>query len=60
MLYRFNDTCSQLCTNTEGSYYCSCADGYELRPDGQGCRAIGQFNLGEIVTKPQTPLKNLI
>lgn len=31
--------CSQLCTNTVGSYKCSCAAGYELRPDGFSCRA---------------------
>ena len=31
--------CSHWCRNTNGSYRCSCADGYTLRSDGQTCRA---------------------
>ncbi|XP_071956697.1 low-density lipoprotein receptor-related protein 4-like [Antedon mediterranea] len=34
-------TCSQICTNTDGSFKCSCIDGYELRPDGKTCKALG-------------------
>lgn len=35
--------CSQQCTNTNGSYYCSCFDGYELLNDNSTCH--GLFNL---------------
>ncbi|KAB7498329.1 Low-density lipoprotein receptor-related protein 4 [Armadillidium nasatum] len=31
--------CSQLCENTEGSFKCSCASGYSLRPDRMTCKA---------------------
>ncbi|XP_076032620.1 low-density lipoprotein receptor-related protein 4-like isoform X2 [Oratosquilla oratoria] len=31
--------CSHICTNTEGSYSCSCASEYILRPDGFTCKA---------------------
>ena len=32
-----NGGCSQLCTNTNGSYECSCVLGYELNADGFSC-----------------------
>ena len=33
-----NDSgCSQICKNTEGSYECSCNDGYELDDNGRNC-----------------------
>ena len=38
-------TCSQLCFNKEGSYHCSCSEGYQIdrSPDGRNtCRAKGQ------------------
>ena len=31
------DGCSQICTNFEGSYECSCSDGYILDADGENC-----------------------
>ena len=31
--------CSQTCTNTEGSYLCSCVEGYLLQPDNRSCKA---------------------
>ncbi|XP_077999620.1 pro-epidermal growth factor-like [Glandiceps talaboti] len=33
--------CSQLCTNTRGSYHCACYDGYRLDSDGWTCQAEG-------------------
>ncbi|XP_046395098.1 low-density lipoprotein receptor-related protein 4-like [Ischnura elegans] len=33
--------CSQICQNSQGSFSCSCADGYVLRPDGKSCKALG-------------------
>ncbi|XP_078585919.1 uncharacterized protein LOC144867724 [Branchiostoma floridae x Branchiostoma japonicum] len=32
--------CSQLCENTEGSYYCRCASGYQLGSDNHTCTAV--------------------
>ena len=32
-----NGGCEQICTNTVGSYYCSCMTGYLLRVDGRTC-----------------------
>ena len=32
--------CSQQCTNTKGSYYCSCGPGYYLEGDKHRCKAI--------------------
>lgn len=34
--------CSQLCTNTKGSFSCACYNGYLLRPDRKSCKAIGE------------------
>lgn len=33
-----DDTCSQICTNTDGSYMCSCVSGYIK--NGSDCLAI--------------------
>ena len=32
-----NGYCSSLCTNTVGSYICSCESGYILEEDGHNC-----------------------
>lgn len=32
-------TCSQLCTNTDGSFTCGCVEGYLLQPDNRSCKA---------------------
>ena len=29
--------CDHNCTNTNGSYYCTCMDGYELQSDNHTC-----------------------
>ncbi|KAH9487808.1 hypothetical protein Btru_068316 [Bulinus truncatus] len=35
--------CSQLCTNVQGSYFCSCSGGYRLNPvDGKTCQDINE------------------
>ena len=31
------DGCDHNCTNTDGSYYCTCMDGYELNSDNHTC-----------------------
>ena len=35
-------SCSQLCTNTKGSFKCGCEEGYEV--EGRQCRALGVKN----------------
>ena len=34
------DNCSQVCTNTEGGFTCSCRDGYTLGEDGTSCEGV--------------------
>ena len=34
---RGTDGCDHNCTNTDGSYYCTCMDGYELESDNHTC-----------------------
>ena len=29
--------CSQICTNSDGSFECSCQDGYQIQDDGRSC-----------------------
>jgi len=38
-----NGGCTQTCGNTDGSYQCSCLNGYELNNDGYTC--TGKFQL---------------
>ena len=35
--------CDQTCYNTEGSYYCTCRDGFMLQSDRQTCKKIGKL-----------------
>jgi len=37
------NNCSQLCTNTEGSYTCSCNIGFQLAP-ASSTRCISKFS----------------
>ncbi len=32
-----NATCDHICQNTEGSFVCSCSNGYVLQMDGHSC-----------------------
>lgn len=47
-------TCSQTCTNTHGSYACSCVEGYILQPDNRSCKAkngkLSFFALPELIS----------
>ena len=38
-------TCSQICTDTKGSYKCECDDMYELMPDRRTCKASSKWKL---------------
>ena len=38
-----NGGCSQSCTNTPGSFRCSCKPGYYLTVDGRTCQGIMFF-----------------
>ena len=37
----YNGNCSQICTNTIGSYYCLCMNAYVLNVDGRTCNGKG-------------------
>ena len=43
------DNCTQQCTNTDGSYYCSCYTGYILISDNQTCIGWLTYNLSEFI-----------
>uniref|UniRef100_A0A182M4R9 EGF-like domain-containing protein n=1 Tax=Anopheles culicifacies TaxID=139723 RepID=A0A182M4R9_9DIPT len=36
--------CDQTCYNTEGSYYCTCREGFMLQSDRQSCKKIVEAN----------------
>ena len=35
-----NGGCAQICTNIDGSYQCSCRNGFTLNTDGFNCNGI--------------------
>ena len=43
------DNCAQICTDTDGSYTCSCEAGYDLASDGRGCNGENN-NVANFVT----------
>ncbi|CAL1537018.1 unnamed protein product [Lymnaea stagnalis] len=53
-----NGGCHDICTNTVGSYYCSCQNGYILQDDRRGC-VEGCFSLisehNGMITSPDFP-----
>lgn len=38
-----NGGCENFCTNSEGSYECSCQQGFALMPDHRTCTGEGDF-----------------
>lgn len=42
--------CSQRCSNTVGSYVCSCFDGYRLGSDGETCNGTISIHHYSITT----------
>uniref|UniRef100_A0A8C5EUM8 EGF-like-domain, multiple 7 n=1 Tax=Gouania willdenowi TaxID=441366 RepID=A0A8C5EUM8_GOUWI len=49
--------CSQRCINTDGSFRCSCRDGFRLDEDGRSCSGLG---LVENVTEEVQSLRNRV
>ena len=46
----YNGGCSQTCTNTPGSYICSCNSGYFLDKDGHNCTGQWQVFIIKILS----------
>ena len=36
--------CDHDCTNTEGSFLCTCRSGYELQEDGKTCEGTAEYS----------------
>lgn len=43
---RKNAGCSQECVNTDGSYYCTCSEGYEQDADIHACNNVNECKTG--------------
>ncbi|MGI4458269.1 hypothetical protein ACR2WA_25390 [Klebsiella pneumoniae] len=41
-----NGGCAHVCTNTDGSYECSCNAGYVLNADGHACDDVDECTAG--------------
>ena len=39
-----NGDCEQICVNNEGSYSCSCKNGYSLNSNGRNCSGNNRFD----------------
>ena len=38
-----NGGCDHICTNTNGSYYCTCQNGYDLMKDNSSCAGMNEM-----------------
>ena len=47
------DSCDQICSNTNGSYRCSCMSGYKLLDDGKTCLAVSDCSLNSGVCQQE-------
>ena len=54
--------CSQECTNTVGSFTCSCFDGYLLDEDGKTCKGkrVDSFQFVKVYITKQTTWSTLL
>ena len=52
-----SDGCSQNCTNTIGSYFCTCMDGYELESDNHTCTGDAWIPSNYCTTHKHTAVK---
>lgn len=48
--------CSQVCSNTKGKYFCSCANGYVMEPDQHKCKAVNRTNALLIISNRRSIL----
>ena len=52
------DGCDHNCTNTNGSYFCTCLDGYELQTDNHTC--TGDDSISYVATYNYVALVGLL
>ena len=50
----YNGNCSQICTNTNGSYLCSCSSGYGLNADNRTCTGEPVHHQRTEISKPKS------
>ncbi|XP_072046364.1 uncharacterized protein [Amphiura filiformis] len=54
------DFCSQVCTNTLGSYECGCYSGYDLHPDERDCIDIDECDVNPLICGSTATCQNTI
>lgn len=48
-----NGGCQDVCTNTDGGFFCNCSDGGKLQPDGVSCKAGKTMHAHFLQTKSE-------
>ena len=48
--FQISADCDQICTNTQGSFLCSCVSGYQLASDGKTCLGKSVLHFGACLT----------
>ena len=52
-----NGGCNQICTNTNGSYYCRCNAEFNLDDDGRTCSGKAENSLRTLYSHLHEPVK---
>lgn len=47
--------CDQQCTNTQGSFVCSCGNGFQLDDDGSTCNRKDIMQLAQVIVLEESP-----
>ena len=60
--YHVPADCEQICTNTQGSYSCSCVSGYQLSSDEKSCvgKSHGTIWIQQVINNRALPFCDVI